>query len=59
MTKSNVPKSTRRAELERMRGPQVLKVLLNHVATEVPTPRSEGAKKRMIDIILRFEYQES
>lgn len=46
----------RRAELERLRGPQLLKVLQGYNPFGGYTqPRSEASRRSMIDTILRYE----
>lgn len=49
-------KEHRRAQLERMRGPQLLKTLLGYNPFGgYSQPRSEASRRSMIDTILRYE----
>lgn len=49
-------KAHRRAELERLRGPQLLKIVQGYNPFGGYTqPRSEASRRSMIDTILRFE----
>lgn len=54
--KTQARKDHRRAELERLRAPQLLKVALQfNPFAGYTMPRSQASRKSMIDTILRFE----
>lgn len=54
--KTQAQKDHRRAELERLRAPQLLKVMQKyHRGDFYSVPRSEATRRIMIDTILRFE----